>query len=184
MDWALRASKIRAFPSERGVKVVIKVPMSETTEFELHAIYSIPMTLSVEWDGFVELTTKFLAYSRRSDSLVRLSDKDVTEWTPIVDIEGSDVRLCRRLDEEWVGSKLSCEASVFRHLENATSAFRFWATPRVPLLLIRTYGGGRWIFRYESEQLFTVSCGRGSRPWRLKGFGHLSLDEGCSMLGK
>ena len=75
MDRALIASKIRAFPSERGVKVVIKVPMPETTEF----VYSNPMTLSAEWDGFVQLTTKFLAYSRRSDNLVRLSDKDVTE---------------------------------------------------------------------------------------------------------
>lgn len=91
------------------MKVVIKIPLPDTSEFELHAIYSIPMRLRADWDGFVKLPTKCLAYSRGSDRLVRLSGNDVAECTAIGDIEGSDTRLCRNPNEEWVGNKLSCE---------------------------------------------------------------------------
>lgn len=155
---AHRAATVRVFPTGQGMRVIIKIPMPERTQFRLHAVYAIPIKLNKQWDGFVQVTSKFLAHSE-DDQLIGFSQGDLSTCIAVNDDDDMEKRICRRPNQDWVEDKLSCEKKVFRGQENSTSTCKFWATQHSPVLLVRAHAKGRWFFKFDNEQLFTVTCG-------------------------
>lgn len=180
---ALRVASVRAFPESRGLRVVVKVPMPEGAQFEMNAIYAVPMKLGGNWDGMVELSTEYLAFSAEGNRVIGFSRGEMAECKSVSVDGGRARKVCPIPRRLGVTGGMSCEENVFRQLANASSVCRFWATPRASDLLIRTHSEGRWLFRLSKGELFTVACGGGFWLTRLEGFGQVELEEGCTMIG-
>lgn len=179
---ALSTATVRTFPMKTGIRIIVKIPIPEQEVHELHAVYALPVTLNTGWDAVTRLGSKFLVTGREANVTRGFAEKNYGECITVGGQNMTDTRICRDPVGDDNSENTECEINMFLNVANGSNHCHVYAIPHVETRLIRTVGGA-WLYKFDTEQLFRMSCGGKFEALRLNGWGRLDMGEGCIMLG-
>lgn len=178
----LSLARVKIAPNGKGIRVFIKIPLPSETEYMLNAVYSVPVQVSTEWDAVTQLTYEFLAHSTELNRTIGLTNEGLSACVNVAGINNTDVRVCQDPERNSKMEGSSCEEYAFRNVTSKPETCHVWLVPHIPIRVVKLLRGS-WLFRFDQEQLLTLTCGRRFEIKRLIGSGVIDLDEGCTMFG-